>query len=89
MSEIVIWLGSRKITEPEVENVKKSFNIDEIRPVNLPFIQEEMTLWRLRDKTASWTGNTTNIGFLTTTIILETYYWKYDADEIDIVRLRA
>ena len=51
---IVIWLGlrTRRITSPKMENVETSFNIDVIRPVNLPFIEGEMSLWWLRDETA-------------------------------------
>ena len=44
VSEIVIWLKSRRITSPKMENAENSFKIDGIRPVNLPFIQEEMML---------------------------------------------
>ena len=44
VSEIVIWLWSRRITSPKMENAENSFKIDVIRPLNLPFIQEEMTL---------------------------------------------
>ena len=44
MHEIIIWLGSRRITSPKMENAENSFKIDVIRPANLAFILEEMTL---------------------------------------------
>ena len=44
MSKIVIELGSRRINSPKMENAENSFKIDVIRPVNLPFFQEEMML---------------------------------------------
>ena len=43
VSEIVIWLGSRRITSPNVENAENAFKIGVIRPENLPFNHEEMT----------------------------------------------
>ena len=48
-----------------MENAKKSFKIDVIRPVNLPFIQEEMTLWWISDETENKTDNIAKMGFLT------------------------
>ena len=48
-----------------MENVEISFIIEVIRPVNLPFIQEEIKLWKIIDQTASRTGNTAKICFLT------------------------
>ena len=48
---MVIWLWSHRITSHRMENAKNSFKIDIIRHVNLPFIQEEMTLWWISDET--------------------------------------
>ena len=42
VSKIVIWLGSRRITSPKMENVDISFKIDVIRHVNLSFIQRKL-----------------------------------------------
>ena len=64
VSEIVIWLGSRRITSPKMENAENSFQIDVIRHINLPFIQEEMTLRRISGKTARRTGNNSKMGYL-------------------------
>ena len=64
VSEIVIWIGSSRITSPEMENAENSFKIDVIRHANLPFIQEEMTLWWVSDETARKTGNNAKMGFL-------------------------
>ena len=47
-----------------MENVDNLFKIDVICPVNLPFIQEEMTLSSISDKTARRTGNDAKMGFL-------------------------
>ena len=65
VSEIVIWLGSGKITSTKMENAENSFKIDVIRPVNLPFIHEEMTLLCISNKTTRRTGNKAIIGFFT------------------------
>ena len=65
VSGIVIWLGSRRITSPKMENAKNSFKIDVIRPVNLPLIQTQMTLLWISDETARRTGNNAKMGFLT------------------------
>ena len=65
VSEIVIWLGSRRVTSPKMENAESSFKIDVIRPVNLPLIQEEMTLWWISDKITRRIGNIAKMGFLT------------------------
>ena len=65
VSKIVIWLGSRRITSPEMENAENSFKIDVTRHVNHSLIQEEMTLWWISDKTTKRTGNIANMGFLT------------------------
>ena len=65
VSEIMIWLGIRRITSPKVENAENSFKIDVIRPVKLPFIRVEMTLWWISDETARRTGNNAKLGFLT------------------------
>ena len=48
-----------------MENFENSLKIDVIRHVNLMFIQEEMTLWWISGETASRTGNTAKMGFLT------------------------
>ena len=37
-------LWSRRITSLKMENVEKHLKSIQIRPVNLPFIQEEMTI---------------------------------------------
>ena len=63
VSEIVIWLWSRRITSSKMENVENSLIIDVIRPVNLPFNQEEMTLWGIRDETAGRTDNIEKMDF--------------------------
>ena len=60
----MIWLGSRRITSPKMENANNSFKIDVTRPINLPFIQWEMTLWWISDETTRWTGKNAIIGFL-------------------------
>ena len=44
-----------------MDNAENSFKIDVIRPVNLPFIQEEMTLCWISDKTARWTDSNAKI----------------------------
>ena len=62
VSDIVIWLASCRITSPKMENAKNSFKIDEIRPVNLPFIQEEMTLCWISDVMARMTGSNAKVG---------------------------
>ena len=64
MSEIVVWPGSRRITSLKMENAENSFKINKIRPVNLPFIQEEITLRWISDVTAIRTGNNAKMGFL-------------------------
>ena len=57
--------GSRRITSLKMENAKNSFKIDVISHVNLPFIQEEMTLWSISDETIRRTCNNAKMGFLT------------------------
>ena len=44
VSDIVIWLASRRFSSPKMENVENYFKINVSRPVNRPFIQKEMTL---------------------------------------------
>ena len=65
VSEIVVWLGSRRINFPKMENAENLLKIDVIKPINLPFIQEKMTLWWISDETARRTGNNAKMGFLT------------------------
>ena len=72
-----------------MENFENSFKMDVIRHVNLPFIQEEMTLWWVSDETARKTGNNANMAFLATTMTLKTQSCKLDAEKFDIVRHRA
>ena len=48
-----------------MENAENSFKIDVIRPVNLPFIQDEMTLSGISYEMARRTGNNAKMGFLT------------------------
>ena len=60
-----------------MENAENSFKIDVIRPVNRPYIQEEMTLRWISDETATRTGNNAKIDFLTDDwLTLETQSWK-------------
>ena len=47
-----------------MENVENSFEIDDKRPVNIQFIQEQTTLWGISDDKTNKTGNTAKIGFL-------------------------
>ena len=44
VSGMIIWIGSGGTASPQITNVENSYKIDVIRPVKLPFIQEEMTL---------------------------------------------
>ena len=58
--DLAWWRG---IISPKIKNAENSFKIYVIRPVNLPFIQEEMTLWWISDETARRTGNNAKFGF--------------------------
>ena len=44
---------------------ENSLKINVIRPVNLPFIQEEPKFWLISDETTRRTGNYAKMGFLT------------------------
>ena len=46
-------------------NAENLFKIDVIRPVNLPLIQDEMTLSWISDETARRTDNNAKMDFLT------------------------
>ena len=59
-----------------MENAENSFKIDVIRPVNIPFIQKEMTLWWISDETARRIGNNAKIDFVTDDLDLRDTAWK-------------
>ena len=72
-----------------MKNAENIFQIDVISSVNFPFIQEEMTLWWIRDEMAIRIGNKAKLGFLTDDHDLETQSWKLDAKKLYIARRKA
>ena len=72
-----------------MENAKNALKTYVIRPVHLPFIQEEMTSWCISDEMARRSGNNTKIGFLTDDYDIKDTIVKVRRREFDIIRRRV